>query len=216
MLVAPLKAYPVASACFDVVVIGASMGGVEALTQVLERLPEDFPVPVGVVLHIGANLTSQLQPVLRRHCRLPVKWAEAGERLRGGTVYVAPPDLHLELDRFECRLTEAAKVHYTRPAADPLFASAAAAFGARTLGLVLTGFGRDGAEGARRIKAAGGTVIVQHPETSAARSMPDHAIRTECADFVLPLEVIPSALISLVMVPGAAQHFGVTAPLPAA
>lgn len=200
------------SSSFDVVVIAGSTGAIEAVGKVLASLPGDFPVPIAVALHIGAHLKSNLPPLLRHRTRLDVKWAEDGERVRAGTVYVAPPDRHLELQhRLTCRLSAAPRVNFTRPAADPLFVSASVEAGPRVLGVVLSGWGSDGAAGAQHIKQAAGTVIAQHPETTIAPAMPRSAIAADCADYVLPLDVVAPALVTLVMVPGAAQHFGVGA-----
>ncbi len=181
----------------DLVVLASSAGGVRALIALLGRLPEDFPVPIVVVQHMSPTFDSQLDEILDRRSRLRVKFAESGELLRSGHVYLAPRNHHVLVgaDR-RIRLSQSDRVHYTRPAADPLFASAAR-FGTRTLAIVLTGRGHDGAEGARLIRAAGGVVIAQDDASALASDMPRAARGS--ADVVLPLDVIPSALIALAM-----------------
>lgn len=195
---------------FDIVVVAASFGGVQALRTLLSALPVDFPVPIVLVLHVGAR-PSALAQILQWRSQLTVRWAEQGLRPRPRTVYVAPPDRHLTLgEQRAFVLSEGAKVHATRPAADPLFQSAARVYGPRSLGVVMTGMGSDGLEGARAIHAAGGLVLAQDEATSAAFGMPGGVAGQRLARFVLPLDKLAPALVSLVMVPGSHALFGVT------
>lgn len=197
------------SASFDAVVIASSLGGPATLRQILSEVPADFPVPILIVQHLYAHFSGRAEAFLAGS-RLPVQWARHGERLRAGHVYLAPPDRHLRVTRWRTlRLSDEARVCYSRPAADVLFTSAAASFGARTLGLVLGGRLYDGTAGAAEIHQAGGVVIVQEPRTCRAPSMPQSALRRGVVDFVLPPERIPAALVSLVTVPGARALFGV-------
>jgi two-component system chemotaxis response regulator CheB len=194
---------------FDLVVIAASLGGRAALTEVLAPLDGDFPIPILIVQHVGARY-SALPELIGRHLRLVVRHPAAGERPHAGTVYVAPPDRHLLVaPDGSFRLSGAPPVHFTRPAADPLFASAAQAVGARALGVVLTGCLADGAAGAVAIREAGGVVLAQAPETCRAPDMPLAVIRARAADFVLPPAALGTALVSLVTVPGVPALFGV-------
>ncbi len=194
---------------FELVAIAASHGGVQALSTLVSGLPVDFPVPLVLVQHIGAR-PSILTTVLERRTRLAVRWAEQGLRPRPRTLYIAPPDRHVELSaRRTFLLSSAPKVHHTRPAADPLLCSVARVYAHRALGVVLTGTGRDGAEGARALRRAGGVVLVQDEESCTAFGMPGTVRDQGDAHFVLPLEKMAAALISLVMVPGAPALFGV-------
>jgi two-component system chemotaxis response regulator CheB len=130
------------------------------------------------------------------------------QRLRAGVVFVAPPDRHLVVrERAQLDVEDSPKLNYVRPAADRLFETAAAQLGSRVLCVVLTGMGCDGARGAAAVKAAGGMVIVQDPDSAEADSMPRAALRATAADLVLPLEAIPSALTSLCNVIGTRELF---------
>lgn len=207
---------PVASmsgSVFDVVAMVASEGGLNALTVILSALPADFPTPILIVQHRAPNRLSQLSAFLDRRSALRVKDAEHREPLQAGTAYLAPADRHLVLgaDR-ALRLDDGPRVNHLRPAADPLFASLAAACGERVIAVVLTGNRNDGARGARAIKRAGGRVLAQDEASSERFDMPGATIATGCVDFVLPLARIPSALVTLTMVPGAHALFKV--PLP--
>jgi two-component system chemotaxis response regulator CheB len=195
---------------FDAVVIAGSLGGLDVLRRIVELLPADFPAPVIVVQHISPVFPSHLPQLLARASRLTVKHAEHGERLRAATVFVAPPDRHVRIEaggRLSSR--DDARVNFVRPAADPLFSSAASALGTRSLGVVLTGMLSDGAVGGAALRAAGGVLIAQDPSTCQARGMPEAAIALGGADFVLAPTLIAYALIGLVMTPGLPALFGV-------
>jgi len=188
----------------DVVVVATSLGGREALEMLLAPLPVDLPVPILVVQHIGAQSRSQLPEMLARRTRLAVRHAELDEPLRASTVYVAPPDRHLLVGPGpRCILSDAAPVRFSRPAADPLFVSAADVFGERTLGVILTGRLRDGADGATAIRDAGGVVLAQDPATCRAAAMPEAAIRRGVVNLALPIVALAAALCALVLDPGA-------------
>jgi two-component system chemotaxis response regulator CheB len=193
---------------FDFVALTASYGGVEALRTLVSGLPTDFPVPLGLVLHVGAR-PSALVSILKWNTQLSVRWAETGLRPRPRTLYVAPPDRHLELNpRRTFHLSDGPRRNFTRPAADPLFESVARTYGSRCIGVVLTGMGKDGLQGARTIRAAGGLVLSQDQATSAAFGMPGSVVAEGQADFVLPITKIAPALVSLIMVPGTTEFFG--------
>ena len=181
---------------FDLVAIAASAGGLSALTQLLGGLPATFPLPIAVVQHLDPKHTTLIADILARHTPLRVKQAVEEEDLRPGVVYVAPPGTHLEIVSGQVRLTSTEPLHFVRPSADRLFASAAMSC-ARIIGIVLTGSGRDGATGVEAIKARGGFVIVQDPKTSAFSGMPQAAVATGAVDRVLPLAEIAPALIDL-------------------
>lgn len=183
----------------DAVLVAASAGGLGALTSVLSELPADFPAPVAIVQHIEPHHRSMLAEILGRSCSLPVTQAADGQEFRAGTVHVAPPDHHLLVDPDgSLSLTRTELVHFVRPSADLLFESGAASFGWRAIGVVLTGTGSDGALGVEAIKRVGGTVIAQDEATSAFFGMPGAAINTGSVDFVLPLDQIAEALVSLI------------------
>jgi two-component system chemotaxis response regulator CheB len=196
------------SAC-DIIVIASSLGGPQALAEMLSELPETLPVPVLVTQHLAR--WSRLADTLRASTRLRVRWAGAADRLQRGTVYVAPPERHLVVRRKGYAVTlPGARVNYACPAADPLFETAAAHYGRRTLGVVLSGALYDGAAGARAIRCAGGTVLVQDPQSCRAPSMPREATRRSGARLVLPPRSLAHAIIALVEVPGAGALFGCT------
>lgn len=205
----PRSTHDRSTAEFDVVAVAASLGGREALEELLAPLPADFPAPVLVVQHVDARSPSFLPELLARRTRLVVKHAEHGEPLRAATVFVAPPGRHLLVDADRrCTLSDAPPVWFARPAADPLFESAARVFGARALAVVLTGRLRDGADGSIAVRAAGGVVLAQEPASCRAPGMPSAAIRSGAAHLALPINVLGTALQALVTVPGAATLFG--------
>lgn len=180
------------------IVMGASAGGVEALSVLLPALPAGLQAAVMVVLHLPRDRPSLLTEIFAPKCRLPVKEAEDKEPLRGGTVYFAPPDYHLLVEAGPCvALSIDAPVHYSRPAIDILFESAADAFGARVLGMVLTGANQDGAAGLRAIHAAGGVTAVQAPETAQSPLMPQAAVAGHSPDHVLSLPELAALLGAL-------------------
>jgi two-component system chemotaxis response regulator CheB len=170
----------------DIVVIGASAGGIEALRQVCAGLPHDLPAAVFVVLHIPADAPSILPAILERSGTLPAAHAAHAARFEPGHIYVAPPDHHLEIDAETMRLIRGPREHGLRPAVDPLFRTAAASCGARVIGIVLSGNLNDGTAGLKAIRQRGGMAIVQDPATTIYPSMPQSALRNIEADFVLP------------------------------
>ena len=197
-------------AAFDMVAVAASLGGIDAIGRVLRAFPPDFPAVVSVVQHVGAGSSGMVPHILARSSALPVTNAQADETLRPGRVYVAPPDHHLFITRAgRASVLQSPRVKFTRPAADPLLVSAAMCYGARTLGVVLTGASSDGSAGVQAIKWAGGMVLAQDQASSRAFAMPRAAIATGCVDMVLPLEVIGQAIVALVMARGAAEFLRV-------
>jgi two-component system chemotaxis response regulator CheB len=172
----------------DTIVIGASAGGVEAVGSLLQGLPHPYAPSLMVVIHLPADQPSLLAEVFQARCRLPVREALDKEHVEAGTVYVAPPGYHLllEADR-TLALSHDAPVAFSRPSIDVLFESAAAAYGDRVLGIVLSGANSDGAAGLAAIRAAGGWGWVQAPADARAATMPQAAIDTAGADLIVPL-----------------------------
>jgi two-component system chemotaxis response regulator CheB len=166
----------------DIVVVGASVGGVAALTGFCELLPSTLPACILVVQHIGAY-PSRLPEILGRKTAMKVAHARNGERPEHGTVYIAPPDVHLLFEKDELRLFHGPKENHTRPAIDPLFRSAALAHGPRVIGIVLTGYLDDGTAGLEAVKACGGLAFVQDPADAYAPDMPASALASGVIDF---------------------------------
>jgi two-component system, chemotaxis family, protein-glutamate methylesterase/glutaminase len=191
--------HPGKAAAPRVVVIGASVGGLEALKQVLGALPVDYPWPVIVLLHTSAGYRgTRLDTLLAQRCALPVREAEARRPLEAGVVHIAPAGYHLLVEqdlRFSLSVDE--KVSYVRPSADVLFESLAEAVGAGAVGVILTGANDDGAAGLAAIRARGGLAIVQDPAGAQAPQMPQAALRMAGADQVLSLEAIGARLAAL-------------------
>lgn len=180
------------------VVIGASMGGVEALRVLLGRLPADFPLPLLIAHHVGPDSGSGLADMLDTRCTIRVKEADEEEAVRPGTAYLAPPNYHLLVERDgRLALSVDMPVNFARPSVDVLFESAADAFGAGLIGIILTGAGSDGAAGLKIIKDKGGVVIIQDPADAEADSMPRSALAAVEADHLLPLKEICALLCSL-------------------
>jgi len=191
---------PSAQEPFEIVAIASSAGGVAALMRVLSQLPAALPVPIVVVQHLDPRHRSLMAEIMGRHSPLAVKEAEERDHLAPATVYFAPPDQHLLVNTDSTlTLTRTELVHFVRPSADLLFESVAAAYGARSIAVVLTGTGVDGAMGVKAIKKCRGTVIVQDQESSEFFGMPHAAITTGDVDFVLPLDEIAEAVRTLVM-----------------
>jgi two-component system, chemotaxis family, protein-glutamate methylesterase/glutaminase len=182
----------------DAIVIGASAGGVEALSVLLPALPADLRAPLFIVVHLPRERPSLLAEIFARKCALKVREAEDKMRVEPGTVYFAPPDYHLLLDEGpQLALSIDELVHFSRPSIDVLFESAADIYAARLMGIILTGANDDGTAGLAAIHRAGGVTIVQEPESAQVPLMALSALKRTPADFVLPLAEIAVLLQAL-------------------
>ena len=174
-----------------VLAIGCSLGGLQALRILLPGLPADFPLPVLVTQHIAPSPSSAMAEVLQKNCALTVREAISGERIRPGNVYLAPADYHLLLnDDGTLALSSEERDTYARPSINVMFEAVADVYGTNAIGVLLTGANSDGAQGLAMIKAAGGFVIVQDPDSAEAPAMPRAALQATKADCVLPLEAM--------------------------
>jgi two-component system chemotaxis response regulator CheB len=186
---------------FKVVLLAASVGGLKALSQILPAFPPNFPAAIIVVQHLDTQSDPKVMTdTLYRPPSLPLKLAQEGEVLRPGMVYIAPPETHLLVNSkgMFC-LSEAVFVDFIRPSADLLFQSVAGSFKERTIAVILSGAGNDGAMGVQAIHKMGGKVIAQDESTCDFFEMPNAAIQTGKVDFVLPVSAIASTLVNLVM-----------------
>jgi two-component system chemotaxis response regulator CheB len=181
----------------DVVVVGASAGGIRAVIDMLSRLPGDFPAFVGVVIHRPAASTTDWSDILGRKTELRVVEPADGDALMRGVVYLAPADCHMTFEDGHITLDGGAKEHNTRPAVDPLFSSAAIAYGRRVVGVVLSGGGHDGMKGLLDVTRAGGLSLVQAPSEAEVDSMPKYAIAHDHVGAALEVAEIGDALALL-------------------
>src|SRR5438128_9274904 len=183
----------------EVIALVGSAGGIRALSHVLAGLPADLEAAVVVVLHLQSGHESLLAGVLARSSALPVKQAGRGDRLQPGHVYVAPPDAHLVVrGDGSLQLDTGPPIHHVRPSADVFLSSLASSHPRRSLAVVLSGTGSDGAAGASAVKAAGGLVLAQDEATSEYFGMPSAAIASGSVDRVLALDEIADAVVGFV------------------
>src|SRR5579885_104823 len=188
----------------DVVAIGASAGGVEALIRLAEKFPADFPAAVLITIHLASHARSVLDDLLNRAGRLPARFAADDERLRKGHIYIAPTDRHLIVEGDKLLLGHGPRENNTRPAIDPMMRSVAVCCGARAIGVVLTGTLDDGASGLWAIDQCGGITVVQDPSDAAFPDMPVNALNRLRPDHVVTLAAMPRLLASLVTQPAGA------------
>jgi two-component system chemotaxis response regulator CheB len=183
---------------YELVVIGTSWGGLDAVSRLLDGLHDDVHQPIVVVQHRSPQSEDGgLERLLALHTRRAVSAAGDKKPLELDHVYVGPSDYHVLVEEGHLALSTEAPVQFSRPSIDVLFESAADAYGNRAVGIVLTGANEDGAAGLARIKGRGGVAIVQDPGSSVRRTMPDAAIAATTADAILPLEEIPAFLYGL-------------------
>ena len=180
----------------ELVAIGASAGGLPALSALLSGLDSEFP-PIIVVQHLDPRHKSQLASLLARKTRRNVKEAEDRERITKGTIYIGPPDEHLLISRGRIQLAHSRLVRFSRPSIDIMFGSVAAIYGDHVIGVILSGSNRDGADGIAAIRRAGGITIAQEPTTAEYRVMPQAAIDTGCVDLIVPIDKMGSVLSTL-------------------
>lgn len=187
---------------YELIVVGASWGGLEAVGRLLATLPDELDVPLVIVQHRGADgRRTGLAELLQETTRRPVRDATDKEPLERGVVYLAPPDYHLLAEPGHFALSTDERVNYARPSVDVLFQSAADSYGPGTIGIILTGANEDGAAGLARLKEAGGVAIVQDPRTAERAEMPEAALAATSADVVLPLDEIGPFLRGLCLGP---------------
>lgn len=182
---------------FEIVVVGASTGGLQALQVLLSGLPAEFSLPMVIVQHRGKDMETGLCEFLARSSRLPVTEPEDKEPLLPGHAYLAPRDYHLLVESGSFALSTDAPVGFARPSIDILFESAADEYQDRAIGVILTGANHDGARGLAAIKAQGGLTLVEDPVTAACREMPDAAINLTRVDWILPLQEMAAGLHKL-------------------
>lgn len=194
----------------DIITIGASAGGIEVLGRLVAQLREDIPASIFIVLHTATHTPFLLHEILGRSTTIPIGIAQDGATFYHGAIYVAPPDCHLLIDRGRMRVTAGPRENGTRPAIDPLFRSAAAAYTSRVIGVVLTGLLDDGTSGLMAIKKCGGIVMVQDPAEAPFKSMPESALAHVPVDFALPVSQMGDVLYQLALQPA-----GVAPPVPA-
>lgn len=179
----------------EIIVVGASAGGLRALEVLLGALPRGFPIPIVAVQHRARESSDTYAEVLGKGTPLPVREVEDDDKLRAPGVYLAPPDYHVLIEPGRVALSIDDPVSYSRPSIDVLFESAADVYGARVCAVLLTGANADGAKGLMRIKQAGGYAIVQDPQTAESPEMPAAGIANAPVDRVLPLEQIADELV---------------------
>lgn len=185
----------------DLVVIGASAGGVTALPILARALPEDLPATVLVVQHLPVTSPMHLAEIIQRSSRLPVRWAGDGEPLRKSEVVIAPPGMHLLVDKDSLALSDGPRENHSKPSINRLFRSAAAHRGNATIGVLLTGMLDDGVAGLDAIKWCGGTTIVQDPSDAEFPDLPRNAVKALDIDHVEPLAKIGQTLAALAGTP---------------
>src|SRR5437870_5037551 len=181
----------------DIIVVGASAGGVEALSRLVGDLPDDLPAAVFIVLHMAAHTGTALPRILARRTKLPVGHPRDGEPIKPARIYVAVPDRHLILGRGVVRVANGSTENGHRPAVDTLFRTAAAGYGPRVVGVVLSGTRDDGTAGLRAIRGRGGTASVQGPDEALFPGMPQSALAGAHPDFVVPVGEIGALLSKL-------------------
>jgi two-component system chemotaxis response regulator CheB len=189
----------------DIIVIGASAGGVEALQKIASALPARLEAAIFVVLHVGAEATSALPAILRRAGPLPANHAINNEPIGYGRIYIAPPDFHLVLRDGAVRVIHGPRENRCRPAVDPLFRSAAITYGRRVIGVVLSGALDDGTAGLLAIKVQGGIAVVQDPDDALVPGMPRNALEYVKVDHCLPVSEIGPLLARLAPVTPASR-----------
>lgn len=187
---------------FDIVVLGISTGGPQALKQIIPQIPADFPVPVAIVMHMPVGYTEMYAQKLDESSLVHVVEASEGQVLRPGVVFIAPGGRHLSLvrdgDQVVTHLDLRPLDMPHRPAADVLFQSAAEVYGERVLGVVMTGMGSDGRDGAAWIKARGGSILTEAEETCVVYGMPRSVVEAGLSDAVVPLDRMPRAIMERV------------------
>jgi two-component system chemotaxis response regulator CheB len=181
----------------DIIAIGGSLGAVDAVSQLCRGLPADLAASMFIVVHVGAQGNNLLADIFSAHSPISISTAVDGESLRPGHAYVAPADNHLLIVDNLIRLGRGPRENMARPAVDPLFRSAAVAFGPRTIAVVLTGMMNDGASGLADVKRCGGTTVVQNPADALASDMPWGALRASDVDYRAPLADMAGLLIRL-------------------
>lgn len=182
----------------DIVVIGASTGGIDALKRLVSNLPQNLPATVFIVQHIAPHSPALLPSILQHVGRLPASTPQDYEEFASGRIYVAPPDRHMLVESSgHIHITRSPRENHSRPAIDPLFRSAALAFGSRVIGVVLTGWLDDGTAGLWAIKERGGIAVVQKPEEAVAPSMPLNALRYVSPHHCVSLDELPALLSNL-------------------
>ena len=184
---------------FDLIVIGASAGGVGSLQRLVEHVPAEFPAAILVALHLPDGVRSMLPEILERAGNLPAAHPVSGDPITPGRIFIAPAGFHLTVHQDHMVVTRGAREHGLRPAIDPLFRSAALAYGPRVIGVVLSGLLDDGTIGLREIKRAGGVAIVQDPRDTEWPSMPQSALNHVRVDYSVPATQIGTLLQQLVM-----------------
>lgn len=179
----------------DIVAIGASLGGLQAVQTLLRGIPKEFGASMVLVQHRRADPGSLLTDLLAKHCAIPVSEPEDKTRIERDHVYVAPSDYHLLVEEGHLALSVDPPVCYARPSIDVLFESVADSYGPAAVGVMLTNSNEDGAAGARAIKRAGGRIIVQDPDTAESPVGPRAVLAATEVDAILPIEAIASALV---------------------
>ncbi len=181
-----------------VLAVGASTGGPKAVMSIFNTLPAEFPVGALLVQHIGSNFTSGFVDWLNRDTALLVKTAEEGEKVEPGKVLVAPGDVHMEVENERIRFSNGPLVNNCRPSVDVMFKSVAREYGNQAMAVLLTGMGRDGAEGMMAIKQRNGATLVQDEKSSVIFGMPKSAVELGAADKIVTLKEIPDEIVKLV------------------
>lgn len=180
------------------IVVGASFGGLDAIRTLLLGLPHELPVPIAVTLHIGNHSISHFIRRLNNELPFAVREAEDKVIMKSKTVYFAPPNYHLMVEKdFTLNLSADEKVNFSRPSIDVLFETAAWAFGPEVIGVLLTGANNDGAAGLKTIHDNGGIAIVQDPSSAVSGIMPQAALNLFKPDYILPVEYMGDKIYSL-------------------
>jgi two-component system chemotaxis response regulator CheB len=181
----------------DLIVVGTSAGGLDALQTIVGGLPKDLPAAILIVMHSSPQGPYLLPEILRKRCQLEIANPVNGAAIEQGKIYIAPPDQHLLVKADRIGLSRGPKENRSRPAIDPLFRTAAASYGSRVVGVILTGMLDDGTAGLATVKEQGGVSVIQDPLDALYRSMPESALRYVGGDFVLPVSQMAALLARL-------------------